>query len=72
LHNPLELGYNDDRKWFGTLHFESGLWVMIDDYAKAMELVRKMEAHLPIPARPTGAYIRAMRERGVQVAVMAL
>jgi len=33
-----------------------------------MELVRKMEAHLPIPARPTGAFIRAMRERGVKLA----
>jgi len=41
---------------------------MIDDYAQAMELMRKMEAHLPIPARPTGTYIRAMREQGVQVA----
>jgi hypothetical protein len=41
---------------------------MIDDYTQAMELARKMEAHLPIPARPTGAFIRAMRERGVQVA----
>ena len=41
---------------------------MIDDYAKAMELVRKMEAHLPIPARPTGACIRALREQGVKVA----
>jgi hypothetical protein len=42
---------------------------MIDDYAQAMELMRKMKAHLPIPARPTGAYIRAMREqRGVKIA----
>jgi hypothetical protein len=41
---------------------------MIDDYAKAMELVRKVEAHLPIPARPTGAFMRAMRNRGVKVA----
>jgi hypothetical protein len=41
---------------------------MIDDYAQAMELKRKMEAHLPIPARPTGTYIRALREQGVQVA----
>jgi len=40
---------------------------MIDDYAQAMELVRKMEAHLPIPARPTGTYIRAMREQGIKV-----
>ena len=42
--------------------------MVIDDYAKAMELVRKMEAHLPIPARPTGAYRRAMREQGIKVA----
>jgi hypothetical protein len=41
---------------------------MIDDYAQAMELVRKMEAHLPIPARPTGAFIRAMREQGIKIA----
>jgi hypothetical protein len=41
---------------------------MIDDYAKAMELVRKMGAHLPIPTRPTGACIRALREQGVKVA----
>jgi hypothetical protein len=41
---------------------------MIDDYAQALELVRKMEAHLPIPARPTGAYVRAMREQGIKVA----
>jgi hypothetical protein len=34
---------------------------MIDDYAKAMELVRKMEQNLPIPARPTGAFIRVMK-----------
>ena len=41
---------------------------MIDDYAQAMELMRKMEAHLPIPARPTGTYIRVLREQGVKVA----
>jgi hypothetical protein len=41
---------------------------MIDDYAQAMELVRKMEAHLPMPARPTSTFIRAMRERGVKLA----
>jgi len=40
---------------------------MIDDYAKAMELMRKMEVQLPIPARPTGALVRTMRERGVQI-----
>jgi hypothetical protein len=42
--------------------------MVIDDYAQAMELVRKMEAHLPIPARPTGAFIRAMREQGIKIA----
>jgi len=41
---------------------------MIDDYAKAMELVRKMEANLPIPAHPTGAFIRAMKAQGVKIA----
>lgn len=39
---------------------------MIDDYAKAMELARKMEANLPIPARPTGGFIRAMKAQGGQ------
>ena len=41
---------------------------LIDDYDKAMELMRKMEAHLPIPARPTSALARLMREKGVQLA----
>ena len=40
---------------------------MIDDYAKAKELMRKMEAQLPIPARSTGAFVRALRERGVKL-----
>jgi len=40
---------------------------MIDDYDKAMELMRKMEARLPIPARPTGAFVRTMREQGVKI-----
>jgi hypothetical protein len=40
---------------------------MIDDYAKAMELMRKMEDQLPIPARPTGAFVRTMREQGVKI-----
>ena len=40
---------------------------MIDDYAKAMELMHKMETQLPIPVRPTGAFVRAMRERGVKI-----
>jgi hypothetical protein len=42
--------------------------MMIDDYAKAMELVRKMEANLPIPARPTGGFIRAMKAQGIKIA----
>jgi hypothetical protein len=41
---------------------------MIDDYAQAMELVRKMEANLPIPARPTGGFIRTMKAQGVKIA----
>jgi hypothetical protein len=41
---------------------------MIDDYAKAMELIGKMEENLPIPARPTGAFIRAMKAQGVKIA----
>jgi hypothetical protein len=40
---------------------------VIDDYAKAMELMHNMEAQLPIPARPTGAFVRAMRGRGVKI-----
>jgi hypothetical protein len=40
---------------------------MIDDYAKAMELMRKMEAQLPIPARSTGTFVRALREQGVKL-----
>ena len=41
---------------------------MIDDYAKAMALIQKMEANLPIPARPTGGFIRAMKAQGVKIA----
>jgi len=40
---------------------------MIDDYARSMELVRKMKAQLPIPARPTKIFIRAMRDRPIKV-----
>jgi hypothetical protein len=40
---------------------------MIDDYGKAKELMRKMETQLPIPARSTGAFVRALRERGVKI-----
>ncbi|MDH7485042.1 MAG: hypothetical protein QHJ81_02065 [Anaerolineae bacterium] len=41
---------------------------MIDDYAKAKELMRKMEAQLPIPVRPTSACFRTMRKQGIRVA----
>jgi hypothetical protein len=41
---------------------------MIDDYAQAMELVRKMEANLPIPARSAGGFIRAMKAQGIKIA----
>lgn len=40
---------------------------MIDDYATAMELVRKMKAQLPIPARPTKTFIRAMHDNEMKV-----
>jgi hypothetical protein len=40
---------------------------MIDDYAQAMDLMHKMEDQLPIPARPTGSYVRAMREHGTKL-----
>ena len=41
---------------------------MINDYAKAMDLIQKMEASLPIPARPTGGFIRAMKAHGINIA----
>lgn len=34
---------------------------MIDDYEQAMALVERMEAQLPIPARPTSALVRSSR-----------
>ncbi len=40
---------------------------MIDDYDKAMDLLHKMEAQLPIQAKPTSVYVRVMRDRGVKV-----
>jgi len=35
---------------------------MIDDYNKAMELLHKIEAQLPIPARLTEAYAQAVQD----------
>ena len=40
---------------------------MIDNYDEAMELVRKMEAALPIPARPSKMLVQGMRERGEKI-----
>jgi hypothetical protein len=37
---------------------------MIDNYAQAMELLKKIKAQLPISARPTRAFMQAMRDMG--------
>jgi hypothetical protein len=38
---------------------------MIDNYARAMELMRQIQAQLPIPAYPTDALVQTMKGRGV-------
>ena len=40
---------------------------MIDDYEQAMELLHEMEAHLPIPARPTATMVRVLRGQGQKI-----
>ena len=40
---------------------------MIDNYIEAMEIVRKMNAQLPIPACPTTTFIHAMSDNGIKV-----
>jgi len=40
---------------------------MIDDHDKAMALLQKMEAQLPIPARPTSALARSMKDKGIHM-----
>jgi hypothetical protein len=40
---------------------------MIDNQAQAKALMRKMEAHLPIPARPTDVLIRLMKPHGASL-----
>jgi hypothetical protein len=40
---------------------------MIDNYAQAMELLEKMKAQLPIPARPTRAFMQAMRDNRMPI-----
>ncbi len=41
---------------------------MIDDYAQVQELMREMEAQLPIPAWPTSTFLRGMRKQGIRMA----
>lgn len=40
---------------------------MIDDPVKVIELMRQMAAHLPIPARPTGACLRVLKAQGLKL-----
>ena len=40
---------------------------MIDDYAKAMELVKKMESQLPIPVFPKKPLIHTLRDKGCRI-----
>jgi hypothetical protein len=40
---------------------------MIDNYAQAMELLKKIKAQLPISARPTRAFRQAMRDNGMPI-----
>jgi hypothetical protein len=40
---------------------------MIDDYDQAMELVERMQAALPIPARPTRQVVDLLRGKGVSL-----
>jgi hypothetical protein len=40
---------------------------VIDDIAKATALAAKMEICLPIPVRPTSAFVRLMRQHGIRI-----
>jgi hypothetical protein len=40
---------------------------MIDDAAQVSDLIGKLEAQLPIPATPTGATVRQLREQGLKI-----
>ena len=40
---------------------------MIDDPIEVAALMRKMEAHLPIPARATSALVRSLRHSEVKI-----
>ncbi|HBY98690.1 MAG: hypothetical protein M5U01_08140 [Ardenticatenaceae bacterium] len=39
---------------------------MIDDPARTKELIGRMEAQVPIPARPTSSLVRVMRDKGAK------
>ena len=39
----------------------------IDDPTTVTRLIDRMQAHLPIPALPTGQLVRALRERGLKL-----
>lgn len=40
---------------------------MIDDYASAVELTKRMEIQVPIPAKPSTALLRLLREKGLKI-----
>ena len=40
---------------------------MIDDPAEVIDLTTRMEGQLPIPANPTGALTRMLRDKGLKV-----
>ncbi len=40
---------------------------MIDDQTKVAELMDKMQAHVPIPAKPTGQLVRTLRGKGLKI-----
>jgi hypothetical protein len=42
---------------------------MLDDYARAMELVNKMKDHLPIPVRLGSPVKRTLRDKGLAVSL---
>jgi hypothetical protein len=55
------IGWNSFSSW------GLGRNAMIDNYAQAKELMRKMQAQLPIPVRPTQALIRLMSQHEMQL-----
>ncbi|MBN1954261.1 MAG: hypothetical protein JW900_04335 [Anaerolineae bacterium] len=40
---------------------------MIDDVTQARALIARMEAHLPIPARPTSGLVRLLKKQGLNL-----